>query len=44
MALIFMIPCTTAIIGGVYMATNGIDGWGWLLFVAVLLFPSWRKE
>lgn len=31
------IPSMLAIAGAVYLAAQGKDGWGWLLFIAVVL-------
>ena len=35
--LIVNIPTMLCVVASAYIATNGIRGWGWLLFVAVLL-------
>jgi hypothetical protein len=31
------LPTCIAVGGAIYLAAQGKDGWGWLLFVAVLL-------
>jgi len=35
--LIHNIPCSIVLGGAVYMACNGIPGWGWFLFAAPFL-------
>jgi hypothetical protein len=30
----------TAVVGAVVMAIQGVEGWGWLLVVALFLTPS----
>jgi hypothetical protein len=37
MTLAAIIPSSICIGGAVYMAVNGISGWGWFLFVGVLV-------
>lgn len=34
------LPAITAVVGAVLMALNDKQGWGWLLFIAVLLGSS----
>jgi hypothetical protein len=34
-----MIPITACIVGAVYLRSNDLDGWGWLLIIAVLISP-----
>jgi hypothetical protein len=42
---IVYLPCIASVIGGAYCAVNHVDGWGWFLFVAVLLGGvSWKSE
>lgn len=36
MSLKPLIP-TAAILGAIYLMATGKDGWGWLLFIAVIL-------
>ena len=31
------LPEAACILGAIYLAANGLDGWGWLLVVAVLI-------
>jgi len=38
--LIFMLPAIILSIGAVWMMKLGVSGWGWLLFVIVLLVGS----
>lgn len=38
-AIAFVPAVTCAAIAG-YLAINRMDGWGWFLFVAVILLPS----
>lgn len=33
-------PATTLALCAAYMATTGVQGWGWFLFAAVLICPS----
>lgn len=43
--LIAMVAFTPAIIlcaGAVYLALNGIAGWGWFLFTALLIGGSYK--
>lgn len=35
-AFIMLLPFSICAAGAVYLAANGIDGWGWFLFVAAL--------
>jgi len=30
------LPQTVAIIGAIYLAAAGADGWGWLIFFAII--------
>lgn len=39
-AFFYIFPALVCAAAGSYMAINSIDGWGWLLFVAVILLPS----
>ncbi len=38
------LPSVACIIGAVYMACQRIEGWGWLLFVAVLVHTAPKGE
>jgi len=37
LAFVMAIPCVTAISCSAYMAVTGTSGWGWFLFVGMLL-------
>ena len=37
LVILFLLPCCLCVLGAVYIAVTGSDGWGWFLFVAVLL-------
>lgn len=32
------------VVGAAFVAVSGHDGWGWLLFVAVLCYGGWRQS
>lgn len=34
------LPQTVAIIGAIYLAASGADGWGWLIFFAMIFDSS----
>jgi len=34
----------TLVVSSVYMASNGVKGWGWLIFVAAITGLSNEKE
>ena len=38
--LLAQLPAITAIIGATFMALNDKQGWGWFLFIAVLVCAS----
>lgn len=38
-----LIPITFAV-GAIIMAYNGINGWGWFIFAAVLTVPGVEKK
>lgn len=38
--IIFLVGTFGVVFGSIIMAVKGVDGWGWFLFVAVLLFAS----
>jgi len=40
----FLIPSILLALGAVWLAYNGINGWGWLLFGAIILFPTIKSD
>ena len=40
-ALLAFTPCIILCAGAVYLAANGIAGWGWFLFVAAVSSGSY---
>ncbi len=37
------IPCAICVGAAIYMVSNDVEGWGWFLFVAVLISPAISK-
>jgi hypothetical protein len=46
LTLVCLLPSTVCAAVGGWLCYAGRDGWGWFLFVAVLLYtiPGWRGE
>lgn len=40
---ILLIPCIAAICFAGYLAIEGIEGWGWFLFISICLFVYPKK-
>lgn len=40
--ILLVLPTIIALCGAIYLAAKGKEGWGWLLFVALLIAPSFR--
>jgi hypothetical protein len=42
--LVCNLASLAAVVGAVYLASLGKDGWGWCLFVSVLLHSTWSSK
>lgn len=42
--ILCQIPSIICAVGAVYLASKSKEGWGWFLFLALLLAVSWKNK